>query len=218
MPVSFWNPVLLSLQTAAAALIFVTIFGVIIARVMARRSFKGKIFIETILLLPTVLPPTVIGFLLIIAFGTNGFLGRVINFLFQSLVMFTWTAAVIAAFVVAFPFMYQSVKTGLQQVEVDIEHAARLDGAGEWKLFFFVSLPLCIRSVVSGVILSFARALGEFGATFMFAGNLPGITQTIPIAVYTAFEGGRMEIAWAWVLVIVALSFLMLFSVRRFAA
>ncbi|MDQ0299333.1 molybdate transport system permease protein [Salibacterium salarium] len=214
--VSFWNPVILSLETALVALVIIILLGTLAGKSMARSTFPGKTFLETIFLLPTVLPPTVTGFLLIIIFGSQSFIGKFIEVIFQQSLMFTWTAAVITATVVGFPFMYQSVKTGLNQVDENIEHAARTDGANEWHVFFFISLPLCFRSIVSGIILSFTRALGEFGATFMFAGNLPGLTQTVPIAIFTSMEAGNMELAWAWVLSIVIISFLMLFFLRTY--
>jgi molybdate transport system permease protein len=127
--------------------------------------------------------------------------------------MFTWWAAVIASTVVAFPLMYQSAKTGFEGIDEEIENAARVDGAGEWRLFLNVSLPLAIKSIVTGAILSSARALGEFGATLMFAGNIPGQTQTIPTAIYIAMDSGNMTLAWLWVAVIIVISFIMLFIV-----
>ena len=123
---------------------------------------------------------------------------------------FTWWAAVIASVVVAFPLMYQSAKTGFQGVDHEIEDAARVDGASEWKVFFFISIPLASKAIVTGGVLSLARALGEFGATLMFAGNIPGETQTVPTAIYVAIGSGNMNLAWLWVISIVFLSFLML--------
>lgn len=210
----FWSPILLSLQTATVALFIVMILGILIAKWMSRSKFKGKVFLETILLLPLVLPPTVVGFLLIILLGRNSILGSILeNFIGQP-IMFTWSAAVIAAAVVAFPMMYQSAKIGFLSVDRRAEEAARVDGASEWKVFLSITLPLSAKALVAGVILSFARALGEFGATLMFAGNLPGKTQTIPTAIYVAFESGNMEAAWLWVSVIMVISFLMLLSTR----
>jgi molybdate transport system permease protein len=206
----FWTPVKLSLEIASVAALIVFILGILFARWMSRMQFRGKVIIETILLLPLVLPPTVVGFLLIIIFGNQSLVGQGIESIFQQSIMFTWWAALIAAIIVAFPLMYQSAKTGFQTVDEDIEQAARMDGASEWKVFLFITLPLSLKSIISGVILSFARALGEFGATFMFAGNLPGKTQTIPIAVYVAFESGNMNLAWMWVISIIVISFFML--------
>ncbi len=213
----FWEPVILSIKTAGTALIIVSILGIAFARLMNTATFRGKLLVETIFLLPTVLPPTVIGFLLIFIFGNQGMIGELIYFFTNQSIMFTWSAVVIVAVVVAFPFMYQSVKTGLSNIDPEIEMAARNAGANELQIFLYISLPLCIKSIIAGIILSFSRALGEFGATFMFAGNLPGRTQTIPIAIFTALETGNTHLAWAWVIVIITLSFSMLLLIRRFS-
>jgi molybdate transport system permease protein len=208
----FWTPIKLSLEIASISVIIVFFFGILAARILSRNRFFGKTAVETILTLPLVLPPTVVGFLLIIIFGINSPVGRAIEELFGSPIMFTWWAAVIASSVVAFPLMYQSAKTGFLSIDPGAEEAARVDGANEWKVFLHITLPLSARTLISGLILSFARALGEFGATLMFAGNLPGRTQTVPTAIYVAIESGNMESAWLWVIVMAGISFLMLLS------
>lgn len=213
MAVDFWSPIKLSVQVAGLAGIFVFVLGILLARVMAKKRFRGRVILETFFLLPLVLPPSVVGFLLIVLFGKNGKLGQMIEWLFQQPVMFTWWAAVIASTVVAFPLMYQSAKTGFEGIDEEVENAARVDGASEWKLFLFVSLPLAVKSIIAGTILSAARALGEFGATLMFAGNIPGKTQTIPTAIYMAMDAGNMTLAWMWVGAIIVISFIMLFAV-----
>ncbi|MED4056529.1 molybdate ABC transporter permease subunit [Niallia taxi] len=214
MATNFWTPVQLSIEIAAVSTILVIILGVFLGRLMAVRKFKGKIIIDTIFLLPLVLPPTVVGFLLIIIFGRNSPIGQLLEWFFKQPIMFTWWAALIASTIVAFPLMYQSARTGFEAVDEDIENAARVDGASEYHLFMFISIPLAIKTIVSGAILSFARALGEFGATLMFAGNIPGKTQTIPTAIYVALDSGNMEMAWLWVSSIIAISFLMLIFVH----
>ena len=206
----FWIPVKLSLEIASVAVVIVLALGIIAAFLMTRSTVRGKILIESILLLPLILPPTVVGFLLITIFGNQGPIGKLIEKLFDTSIMFTWWAALIAASIVAFPLLYQSAKTGFQSVDTDIENAARIDGAGTWKVFLFITIPLSFKSIISGVILAFARALGEFGATFMFAGNLPGKTQTIPIAVYVALESGNMNLAWGLVISMIIISLIML--------
>ncbi|WP_174733099.1 molybdate ABC transporter permease subunit [Mesobacillus harenae] len=213
MNTDFWIPIKLSLEVASISVIIVFIIGLFTARLMARSQFFGKTVIETLLTLPLVLPPTVVGFLLIIIFGINSPMGAFIEQLFNQSVMFTWWAAVIASTVVAFPLMYQSAKTGFNSIDQGIEEAAKVDGAGEWKVFLFVTLPLSIKSIITGVVLSFARALGEFGATLMFAGNIPGRTQTAPTAIYIAIESGNLEMAWLWVLVMIGISFILLLAV-----
>ncbi|WP_423407032.1 molybdate ABC transporter permease subunit [Heyndrickxia sp. MSNUG] len=208
----FWTPIKLSLEIASISVIIVFISGIFAARILSRKRFFGKTAVETALTLPLVLPPTVVGFILIIIFGINSPVGRVIETIFGSQIMFTWWAAVIASSVVAFPLMYQSAKSGFLSIDPGAEEAARVDGAGEWKVFLYVTLPLSAKTLVTGLILSFARALGEFGATLMFAGNLPGKTQTAPTAIYVAIESGNMEAAWLWVIAMAGISFIMLFS------
>ncbi|MEH6956973.1 molybdate ABC transporter permease subunit [Neobacillus drentensis] len=211
---NFWAPVKLSIEIAFTSGIIVLIMGLILGKVMANAKFTGKVFIETLFLLPLVLPPTVVGFLLIVLFGRQSPIGQLIEWLFEQPVMFTWWAAVIASTIVAFPLMYQSAKTGFEAIPEDIEGAARVDGANEFKLFLLVTIPLSLKSIISGGILSFARALGEFGATLMFAGNIPGKTQTIPTAIYIAIDSGNMHLAWLWVLTIIGISFIMLVCVQ----
>lgn len=207
----FWYPLRFSLEVAAISVMIVSVLGVFFARLLYNKKFKGKILLETFLMLPIVLPPTVIGFLLIYFFGRNSPIGAFIEDFFQHSIMFTPWAAIIASTTVAFPLMYQSVKLGFQSVDKDIEDAAGVDGGSRMKVFFFVSLPLTLPSIISGMIMSFARALGEFGATLMFAGNIPGKTQTAPTAIYVAMESGNMSLAWSFVLSMVIISFLMLF-------
>ncbi|MCM3767858.1 molybdate ABC transporter permease subunit [Neobacillus niacini] len=208
----FWPPILLSLKVASISAAIVLVLGILASRLLAFRRFRGKMVLETFLLMPLVLPPTVIGFLLIYFFGKNSPIGSFFEGLFARSIIFTPLAAVIASTIVAFPLMYQTVKTGFQSVDKDIEEAARVDGANELHVFFQITLPLSVKSIITGLILSFARALGEFGATLMFAGNIPGKTQTAPTAIYIAMESGNMELAWLLVLSMILISFLMLFT------
>jgi molybdate transport system permease protein len=215
MAINFWSPVRLSIEIATVSGLLVLILGLFFGKIMANTKFKGKAIVETVFLLPLVLPPTVVGFLLIVVFGRNSPIGQLIEFLFKQPVMFTWWAAVIAATVVAFPLMYQSAKTGIEAIDEDVQNAARVDGANAFKLFVFICIPLARKAIISGAILSFARALGEFGATLMFAGNIPGKTETISTAIYLAIDSDKMELAWLWVLSIVGISFLMLIVVQQ---
>jgi len=207
---SFWSPVWLSINVSLFAGLIVAVLGTAAARQMARRRFRGKTVMETVFMLPLVLPPSVVGFLLVVLFGRHSPIGHWIEATFHTTVLFTPGAAVIAAVVVSFPLMYQAAKTGLEAVDPTIEGAARIDGANERQVFWHISLPLARHALLSGAVLSFARSLGEFGATLMFAGNIPGKTQTIPTAVYMAMESGRTELAWAWVAVTIGLSFSLL--------
>ncbi|KZZ82662.1 MULTISPECIES: molybdate ABC transporter permease subunit [Bacillaceae] len=213
MDSSFWEPIRLSIEIALISTLFVGFTGILAAVIMARKFFRGKVIIETLLLLPLVLPPSVVGFLLIVIFGSRSPVGQAIISLFGSPIMFTWWAGVIASAVVAFPLMYQSAKTGLESIDPDIEDAAKVDGASQGRVLLHISLPLAAGSIVTGLLLSFARALGEFGATLMFAGNIPGKTQTVPTAIYMAIDSGDMELAWMWVLSIIGISFFMLTAV-----
>ncbi|NHM29412.1 molybdate ABC transporter permease subunit [Bacillus sp. C11] len=208
----FWFPLKLSVQVSLISAFFVFLFGIIIAKLMSGPNFKGKTLLETAFLLPIVLPPTVIGFLLIVLLGPHSPAGALAERIIQHSIMFTAWAAVLASSVVAFPLMYQTAKNGFQSVEKEIEEAARVDGAGELLTFLYVSLPLSYKAIISGTILSFARALGEFGATFMFAGNIPGKTQTASTAIYIAMDSGDMKTAWTYVICMIAISSIMLFT------
>jgi molybdate transport system permease protein len=214
MASDFWSPIRLSIEIACVSSLIVLVLGLVLGKVMANTTFKGKAIVETVFLLPLVLPPTVVGFLLIVLFGRNSPVGQWIEWIFKQPVMFTWWAAIIASAVVAFPLMYQSSKTGFEAIDEDIQNAARVDGANEFTLFIFVAIPLALKSIVSGGILSFARALGEFGATLMFAGNIPGKTQTTPTAIYIAIDSGDMQMAWLWVVSMIGISFFMLICVN----
>ncbi|MBP1969891.1 molybdate transport system permease protein [Virgibacillus natechei] len=210
-----WFPVQLSFLVATAATVITFFLAILAAHWMVAKKVKGRAIIETIFFLPLVLPPTVIGFMLIIIFGNNSFVGQAIEKLTGNSVLFTVSAAVIAAAVVAFPLMYQSLKTGFLSVDTNILGAAKVDGATEWKLLVLITIPLAFRSIVTGVVLSFTRAFGEFGATLMFAGNIPGSTQTIPTAIYMAIESGQTDIAWYYVLISIGFSFVLLLIINQ---
>ncbi|MFG6146714.1 molybdate ABC transporter permease subunit [Halobacillus sp. B23F22_1] len=201
------SPLLLSLQTASIATLIVFITGIASARLISRKLFPGKSIVESILLLPMVLPPTVIGFGLLYLFGNNGPIGRLLVEWFGIQVVFSWLGVVIAAIVVSFPLMYQSASASFQNYDPQIERAALTLGASRWKVFFTISFPLAWPGLLAGTVLTFARALGEFGATLMLAGYIPGKTDTIPLAIYFAVESGNMEEARLWVIVILLLGF-----------
>lgn len=213
----FFTPVGLSLQVAILAMIVVFLLGTATAYWMARREFKGKVLLETLFLLPIVLPPTVIGFILLMLFGSSSIVGQMIIALFDQSIIFTWFAAVIASSVVAFPLMYQAAKVGFLNVDKTVEEQAQVDGASQSQVFFKITLPLVTTALISGTILSFARAIGEFGATLMIAGNIPGRTQTLPTAIYVEMQAGNYTLVWLWVASIVLISFIMLFIVRKLA-
>ncbi|SFE82854.1 molybdate transport system permease protein [Paenibacillus algorifonticola] len=212
---AFWTPIRLSLQVALLSSVVTLLLGVLIARWMSRARFKGKLLLETLFMLPLVLPPTVVGFLLLVLLGRRGWMGKLIEWVFHAPIIFTWWAAVIASVVVAFPLVYQTMKVGFSGIDHHLEDAGRSMGGNEWQIFRYITLPLVFPSLISAYILGFARALGEFGATLMIAGNIPGVTQTVPTAIYVAVDGGNMAMAWAWTIAIVLISFLMLALTRR---
>ena len=188
-------PILLSLKIVLVATACVFVGGVFLARLLLTQNFFGKEVIESLLLLPMVLPPTVTGFGLLVLFGKHGPLGVLTRFLFGGQVLFTWGAAVIAAAIVAFPLMYQSARAAFEKVDARQEQAARTLGAGELRVFFTITLPQAWPGILSGLVLAFTRAYGEFGATLMVAGNIPGKTQTVPMAIYFAVESGNYRVA-----------------------
>ncbi len=199
------SPLWISLKTASVATVFAFVAGIAVAEMMFNYRGKGKGLIDGILTLPLVLPPIVLGFLLLLLFGRNSPVGQILQQWGMSII-FSWQATVIASTVVAFPLMYKTALASFEQVNQDIVNCARTLGASETRIFWQIVLPLSWRGIVSGTILTFARALGEFGATLMLAGSIPGRTQTMPLAIYFAAEAGKMEEALIWVMVLIAIA------------
>jgi molybdate transport system permease protein len=204
-----WSPLLISLATSLVATAVTLVAGLAAAAWRQNRAGAGAALIDGIFILPLVLPPTVVGFLLLLLFGRNGPLGKLL-LQFGASVVFSWPATVIAATVVSFPLMYITARAALEQVDPHLLQAARTLGASEARIFREVGLPLAWPGVLAGTILSFARALGEFGATLMLAGNIPGRTETIPIAIYFAVEADEIQRAMAWCAVDVGISIVLL--------
>lgn len=200
------TPMWISLKTATLATLLTFVAGIAVSWWMTFHQRKGNHLIDGLLIMPMVLPPTVVGFILLLIFGKNSPLGKLLLEL-GTTVIFSWPATVIAATVVAFPLMYKTTRAAFEQVNPDFMDAARTLGASEWKVFFRVIIPLSWPGILAGTILSFARALGEFGATLMLAGSIPGKTQTIPVAIFFAVEGGNMKQAFIWVVIITLISF-----------
>ncbi|MCM3611143.1 molybdate ABC transporter permease subunit [Planococcus sp. MERTA32b] len=199
------SPFYLSLKIASVSTLLVFIASILLARFMCRREFFGKSLIEAIILLPLVLPPTVVGFALIFLFGLNGPIGILLEQWFGFRIVFTWIGAVIASFVVSLPLMYQSTAAAFEKVDARWENVARTLGISEIRIFRTITFPLAWPGIFAGLILSFARGIGEFGATLMIAGYIPGQTETVPLAIYFAYEAGRMEEAAFWVIIISSL-------------
>jgi len=209
-----WSPVLLSLRVGLTALVFVFVLGTLAARLMTRRHFALRDVVDGLLILPLVLPPVVTGFLLLLLLGRYGPVGRFLENAFGIRLLFTVQAAVIAAIVVAFPLMYQSAKAAFQAVDARLEDAARTLGAGEMRVFLTVTLPLAWPGMVAGTVLSFARALGEFGATVMVAGNIPGQTTTVPLAIFFLADAGDLRAAGMYALVISGISMVLVVALN----
>ena len=204
-----YSPLLISLKTAILATSVTVILGILAARLVIRFPEKAQWLTDGILTLPLVLPPTDIGFILLMIFGKNSPLGQALLQL-GIRVVFSWSGAVIAAIVVSFPLMYGTTKAAFEQMDRNLIDAGRTIGLSERYIFWRISVPVSLPGIGAGMVLAFARAIGEFGATLMIAGNIPGKTQTVPLIIYTATAAGDMRLAMQWVAVIVAIS---LFSI-----
>ena len=204
-----WSPFLLSMKTALVATFLTFFIGIYAAQRIRKANKRISWLFDGLFTIPLVLPPTVIGFFLLLIFGRNGVVGKILMKVGIDII-FTWKATVIAAFVIAFPLMYRSAKAAFEQVDENLIFAGRTLGMSEGKIFWKVIMPLALPGITSGGILAFARALGEFGATLMLAGNIPGVTQTMPVAIYMGIQGGKMEQAAMWVGIIVIISFIVI--------
>lgn len=203
-----WFPLVITLKIAIISTFLVATLGVIISYILARRDFRGKWLAEILVTLPLVLPPTVTGYLLVVLLGKNGFLGNILYNITGWTILFTWQAAVIAAFIVSIPLMVKTTTAAIEAVDRDFEYAAFTLGRKELETALFITLPLAKKGILAGVVLSFARAVGEFGATLMIAGNIPGRTNTMAISIYSAFQAGNNELANMLVIILVTMSFL----------
>jgi len=206
----------LSLVTTAVSLVITVIIGLPLAVVLVRRRFPGKWSVEAVIDLPIVLPPSVAGLALLLVFGRRGLLGETMTVLGIE-IAFTTVAVIVAQVFVSAPFFIRSARTGLASVDGDLEDAGRVDGASELGVFRAITVPLASGALAAGLVMSWARALGEFGATIMFAGNIEGITQTLPLVVYSEFQAGDLDasIAAAAILVLAALGVLLAVRVFR---
>ncbi len=212
-----WQPVYLSIKIAFTSVVIVFVLGITAAIIMRRLQFPGKAAVEAIMTLPMVLPPVVTGFILLLLIGKQGMVGQFLDSYLGVQLVFTPYAAVLAGTVVAFPLMYQSAKAAFRGIDTQLEDAARTLGASEGRVFLTITLPLAWHGLAAGVVLSFARALGEFGATIMVAGNIPGKTQTIPLAIYFASEANDLTTAGVYVIIISILTFLAVFGLNTWA-
>ena len=210
-----WFPLWLSLRVALLATAFSLAVGVWIAYLLANRQFRGKELVDAAVTLPLVLPPTVLGYYLLVLLSRESVLGRLIESLTGGPLVFTWKAAVLAAMVHSTPLLVKLVRAALETVDRTYEKAARNLGANEWRVFWRVSLPLARRPVFAAAVLAFARSLGDFGITIMLAGNIPNRTQTVSVAIYDAVEAGNKTTALVLVLAISAIALVSVYVANR---
>ncbi|TMS56580.1 molybdate ABC transporter permease subunit [Imbroritus primus] len=212
-----WTALLLSLKVAGSATAISLVTGVALGFLLARVRFPGRELLDTVMTLPMVLPPTVLGYYLLVLLGSRSTFGMWLNETFGIRLIFTWQGAAIAAAVVTFPLVLKSARAAFETVDAQLEQAARVLGTGELAIFCRVTLPLAWRGIMAGVLLAFARALGEFGATLMVAGSIPGKTQTLSVAVYEAVQAGQDDLANMLVLVTSAVCIVLLLGAGRLA-
>ncbi|NEU05735.1 MULTISPECIES: molybdate ABC transporter permease subunit [Clostridium] len=211
------EPIIISLKVSSISTLITLMLGIFLARIFTKYNFKGKDILETIIMLPMVLPPSVIGYGLLMIIGSNGIIGKIFLELFNKKLIFNITAACIASTIVALPLMYQSVKSAFLNIDILYENVARTLGADERTIFWKVSFPLAFQGIISGIVLAFARSIGEFGATLMVAGNIPGKTQTIPLAIYFAAEGGDNKTANILMTIVIVFSFIIVYGLNRWS-
>jgi molybdate transport system permease protein len=212
MTETYLAPLWISVRTVLVATVITFFLGIAAARWLARYSGRWRNLLDGLFILPIVLPPTVVGFGLLLLFGVHGPIGKILLAL-GTTVVFSWPATVITAVVMSFPLMYMTARGAFEQVEPNIEKAARTLGASEWRVFWTVTLPLAWPGVAAATVLALARSLGEFGATLMLAGNIPGKTATMPVAIYFAIQAGDMQQALRLVGIVLVISFLSLVAI-----
>ena len=207
---SFW----ISIRVATMSTIIVMILGIIVSKWLYHRKKRWVKIVESFILLPIVLPPTVMGFILLIVFSPRGIIGQFFNNILHLPVVFTLTGAFISSVIVSFPLMYQHTIQGFNSIDKRMLDTARTMGASESKIFYRIVLPLSKRYILSGIVMSFARAIGEFGATLMVAGYIPNKTNTLPLEIYFLVVEGKENQAWLWVLVLVAFSIVVIMTIN----
>ena len=212
------SPILISLKTASCSIVITFFLGIIAALFITDIRWKiVKIIFDGILTLPLVFPPTVAGFFLLYIFGVRGPIGRFFIYFFGYKIAFSWSATVLASMVISFPLMYRSARGALEQLGTTLMEDARTLGLSEWSILWKVRLPIVMPGIAAGGVLAFARGLGEFGATAMIAGNIAGKTRTLPLAIYSSVAAGDMDTAWKYVVVIIAISFIVISLMNWFS-
>jgi molybdate transport system permease protein len=206
------SPLWISLKVSIIATIITFGIGTIAAYKMYHYRGKARSLIEGFLIAPLILPPTVVGFVLLILLGKNGVLGQIFGWNLG--LVFTWYAAILAAIVVSFPLMYRAALGAFEQIDSLLLDVAKLEGASDRAVFWYIALPLAMPGILAGTVLTFARALGEFGATLMIAGNISGQTQTMPMAIYFAVEAGAIQEGWFWTIIVICISLVGIIAVN----
>lgn len=210
-----WEAIYLSLKITIVSVFITTIIGTIIAHIFVKYDFRFKDIIETVIVLPMSLPPSVIGYLLLTTIGRRGFIGKYFYEWFGWNFIFTWKAACFAAVVVTLPLMYQNAKAGFKSIDNEVKEAAKVEGGTSIQIFRYITLPLASNGLFAGILLSFIRALGEFGATLIVAGNIPGQTQTIPLLIYFSIESGDYRTANILIICIIIFCFALVTIINR---
>lgn len=208
-------PILLSLKIAVISTFITLILGLILAYVFTKHEFLFKDGLEVILTLPMTLPPTIMGYILLLLFSRKGPIGKILYNAFDINIIFTWVAGCIAAVVVSLPLMYQSIKSSFLSTDPVYENVARTLGKSEFEIFTKITIPLALPGIVSGIVLSFSRAIGEFGATLMVAGNIPGKTETIPLAIFYAVESNNRQKANLLMAIVIGFSFINIYLLNK---
>ena len=209
------SPLIITFKTSALATVVTFFVGIALAYFVVNLK-HGKTLVDAVIMLPMVLPPTVVGFFLLLVLGKRSFIGKFL-LQFDISFVFTWKAAVIAAVVVSLPLMYRTTRGAFEQLDQNIICAARTLGISEWNIFWHILIPNTKQGILAGLVLSFTRAMGEFGATIMFAGNVPGKTQTMSTAIYAAVQANDYDLAFKWAVLLAAMSLLFIFAMNLFS-
>jgi len=210
-----WEPLLLSFRVSAVAVLAASVLGIAVGALLERRRFPGRELVDALITVPMVLPPTVLGYYLLVLLGRRSLIGGIFEETFGGPIVFTVTGATVAAFVGAFPFIVKSSRSSLESVDHRLVQAARTLGAGPLRAFLTVHLPLASRGIAAGIVLGFARALGDFGVTLMIAGNIPGETRTAALAIYDGVQAGRSAEAGALALALSLMAVAFLYAINR---
>ena len=210
-------PLYLTLKVSFFATLFTVISGLWIALLMAKKDFWGKGILDALIMQPLVIPPTVLGYYLLVLLGRTGPFGRLLEDTLGITLVFTWKGAVVAAFIASLPLFVKPARAAFEGVDKNLEDAARLLGKSEWQVLKTITIPIAWRGIVAGTVMAFARATGEFGATLMVAGNIPGLTQTMPIAIYDAVQMGNTSLANILVVIVTVFSISVIYFVNWFS-